>query len=81
MSNPEVYISKDNPAFFIQHGAKDVLVPYLQSIHFVEQFKIVLGGSKVQFELMLNANHGDESGKEATFYAKENLDKIFTFLN
>jgi dipeptidyl aminopeptidase/acylaminoacyl peptidase len=74
--NPEVYISPEIPAFFIEHGSKDVIVPYLQPVHFVEELQMILGNEKVELHLLMNANHGDKA-----FDAKENYDKILLKVN
>ncbi len=73
---PETYISADDPPFFIQHGTKDIIGPYLQSIHLAEALAGVIGKEKVTLELLLNAGHG---GME--FFQPKNLQKVFAFLD
>jgi acetyl esterase/lipase len=75
-ANPETYISLDDPHFFIQHGTEDKNVPAEQSINFYHKLSSVLGQDKVTFELLEGAGHGGEQ-----FESKENLDKIFKFLD
>lgn len=75
-ANPETYITVDVPPFLIQHGTEDPLVPYQQSENFYFKLKKVLGEQKVTFDLLKGAGHG---GSE--FVAKENLDRIYDFLD
>jgi len=74
--NPETYITKDDPPFFIQHGSKDPVIPYLQSTVFAENLYKVLGKEKVSFELLEGAGHGGPQ-----FSDPKNLEKIFSFLD
>ena len=73
--NPETYITKDDPPFFIQHGLKDTLVPYLQSTHFAEALSRVIGKDKVTLELVQGGHGGD------VFSDPKNLQKVFAFLD
>ena len=75
-ANPETYISKDDPAFFIEHGTKDQLVPTQQSVMFYNKLKKVLGKEKVNLHLLEGAKHG---GME--FETPENLERVFNFLD
>lgn len=74
--NPETYITKDDPPFFIQHGSKDPLIPYLQSMAFADALYKVLGKEKVHFELLEGEGHGGPQ-----FFDQKNLEKIFAFLD
>lgn len=74
--NPETYISKDDPPFFIEHGSKDPLIPYLQSTEFSNALYNIVGKEKVNFEILEGAGHGTPQ-----FSAPENLDKVFAFLD
>ncbi|TAH19253.1 MAG: alpha/beta hydrolase [Cytophagales bacterium] len=76
VANPTTYISKDEPAFFIQHGTEDRLVPTEQSIDFAKELEKTLGSEKVTLKLLKGANHG---GSE--FETTENLNLVFTFLD
>ena len=76
MANPETYITKDDPPFFIEHGTKDQLEPTQQSVLFSEKLKKVLGNKKVTLHLLEGAKHG---GKE--FETSENLERVFSFLD
>lgn len=75
-SNPENYITPDDPPFFIQHGSDDELVPVEQSISFADKLKNVLGDDKVNFEIIEGAKHG-----YTKYETKENMDKVFAFLD
>lgn len=75
-ANPETYITKNDPAFFIQHGTADPNVPTQQSIDFSEKLTDVLGDEKVELTLLEGAVHGGEP-----FNSEENLKEVFSFLN
>jgi len=75
-ANPETYISLDDPSFFIQHGTEDGYVPIEQSINFYNKLSEILGKDKVTFEILRGAKHGGEQ-----FESKENINKVFTFLD
>ncbi|MEI8200164.1 MAG: alpha/beta hydrolase [Eubacteriales bacterium] len=74
--NPETYITKDDPAFFIQHGTADILIPTQQSIDFAAKLTAVLGADKVTYESLEGAGHGD-----AAFTTTENVAKAIAFLD
>ena len=76
LTNPEIYISKDDPPFLIEHGTKDQLVPTQQSINFAAKLTPVLGKEKVIIHLLKDARHGGPQ-----FETKENLELVFRFLN
>ncbi|NCA99513.1 MAG: alpha/beta hydrolase [Clostridia bacterium] len=75
-ANPESYITKDDPAFLIQHGTVDGNVPTQQSIDFAAALQSVLGSDKVQLTLLDGAGHGGTQ-----FESAENLDLVFAFLD
>jgi acetyl esterase/lipase len=75
-ANPETYISSDDPHFFIQHGTEDERVPTQQSINFYNKLVEKVGKEKVSIELLQGAKHGGEQ-----FESKENLNKVFQFLD
>lgn len=76
MANPETYITKDDPPFFIEHGTKDQIVPTQQSVLFYEKLQKVLGKEKVTLHLLDGAKHGGEA-----FETPANLDLVFSFLD
>ena len=75
-ANPITYITKEVPPFFIQHGTVDNLVPNGQSKLLYEA--LVEAGHKAQttFEYIEGAGHGGPQ-----FETKENLDKVFQFID
>ncbi len=75
-ANPETYVSKDDPPFFIEHGKIDHLVPYQQSVNLAKSLSSVIGKDKVTLEILENNDHGGPG-----FTTKSNLDKVFTFLD
>ncbi len=75
-ANPETYITKDDPPFFIQHGAIDHLVPYQQSENLAAKLTAVLGKDKVTFEILKDTDHGGPQ-----FQTPENINKVFVFLD
>lgn len=75
-ANPETYITKDDPAFLIEHGTQDQNVPTQQSINFAKKLQSVLGNDKVELVLLEGANHGGSQFEESN-----NLDKVFKFLD
>lgn len=74
--NPETYISSDDPAAFIQHGAADNQIPYLQGQHFSEKLTAALGSGKVRWTLIPGARHSD-----AVFDSAGNLAMLVAFLD
>lgn len=77
MANPETYISKNTPPFFIQHGTMDNLVPVLQSIKFYKKLKNEIGDESVTLELLKCAGHGTPE----YFDKNENIEKVIKFLD
>jgi acetyl esterase/lipase len=75
-ANPETYISGDDPAFFIQHGSLDKLVPTEQSLDFSKKLIEILGKDKVTIEILEGAQHGDPA-----FGTNDNLKKVMQFLD
>lgn len=75
-SNPETYITEDDPPFLIQHGTDDPLVPTEQSIHFSQELEKVVGTEKCTLTLLQGAKHG---GPE--FSTSANLELVFAFLD
>ena len=75
-ANPETYITKDDPPFFIQHGLIDHLVPYQQSVNFAKKLEQVLGKEKVTIELLPGTDHGGPN-----YETENNINKVFVFLD
>ncbi|PWB56238.1 MAG: alpha/beta hydrolase [Anaerolineales bacterium] len=75
-ANPETYIRKGAPPFFLQHGTMDAVVPVQQSINFASKLASVLGRDKVMLELLQGAEHADPM-----FETPENVKKVLDFLD
>ena len=76
VANPETYITKDDPPFFIQHGLIDHLVPYQQSVNLANKLQPVIGKEKVTLELLPGTDHGGPN-----YQTEQNLNKVFAFLD
>ncbi|WP_379136324.1 alpha/beta hydrolase fold domain-containing protein [Paenibacillus sp. sgz500958] len=75
-ANPETYISKQSPPFFIQHGTKDLIIPTQQSVIFYNKLVDMIGNENVRLELLEGAGHG---GPE--FETEENVNKVLDFID
>jgi acetyl esterase/lipase len=75
-SNPEMYINKNSPPFFIQHGTLDPVVPVQQSIELSEKLALAIGECKVRLELLQGAVHADP-----LFETPQNVRRILDFLD
>jgi len=75
-ANPETYITKDDPPFFIQHGRIDNLVPYQQSVNLAGKLEKAIGKDKVTLEILPDSGHGGPG-----FSSPQNIDKVFVFLD
>ena len=75
-TNPETYIQRGCPPFFLQHGTKDCVVPVQQSINFANKLSKVLGEDQVRLELLQEAEHADPR-----FETPENVKKVLDFLD
>lgn len=75
-ANPETYISKDDPPFFIEHGLIDHLVPYQQSVNFAKKLEQVIGKDNVTIILLPGTDHGGPQ-----YQTQENIDRVFVFLD
>lgn len=76
LANPENYITRSSPPFFIQHGLADRVVPFQQSILFADKLERMIGEDKVELELFSAVDHA-----EPFFRTPENTEKIFAFLD
>jgi acetyl esterase/lipase len=75
-ANPMTYVTKDMPPIFLQHGTKDALVPFYNSIQFAEKVREVCGEGRARLELLLGAEHTDRR-----FETDENMEKVFAFID
>jgi acetyl esterase/lipase len=81
-SNPETYITPDDPPFFIQHGTKDKLIPVEQSQEFAKKLGKIIGEDKVVLKIFEGAGHGDGfSSGTPVFTSPESFKEIFDFLD
>lgn len=64
------------PAFYIQHGTADLLVPYSQGEAFNHALAQKLGPDKVPSVPIADVGHGAPK-----FYTDDNMDKVFAFLD
>jgi len=76
MANPETYVSRFAPPFFLQHGIADAIVPYQHSVTLAEKIEMVAGAGKARLELLDEAGHADSA-----FETTENIRKILDFLD
>lgn len=74
-ANPATYASERMCPMLVQHGTADKLVPYEQSVEFVEALKAKGLGGRVRFVPLPGANHEDKM-----FVAEENMDLVFDFV-
>jgi acetyl esterase/lipase len=75
-ANPETYIQKDCPPFFLQHGTKDAVVPCQQTVDFAARLTETFGEKKIRLELLKGAEHADPR-----FETPQNVSKILDFLD
>lgn len=75
-ANPTTYINDKMCPMLVQHGTADKLVPYEQSVEFVNAIREKLGDDKVEFIPIEGANHEDKK-----FFAEENMNIVFDFIN
>jgi acetyl esterase/lipase len=76
ITNPATFISKDDPAFLIQHGKEDRLVSYEQSVSFAQKLKNTLGNKRVELSIFDTAGHADSQ-----FFTPENINNVLNFLD
>jgi acetyl esterase/lipase len=80
VASPASYIAPGkNPYFLIQHGTKDMVVPFEQSADFAAKLKKVIGEDKVTFIPMEGANHVPPDVK--TFHSPENIKVVLDWLD
>jgi acetyl esterase/lipase len=74
-ASPETYVTKSSPPVLFQHGERDDVVPIEASVRIAAKMDKVCPG-RARFEGFPEYLHGDPR-----FYADENLDHIFEWLN
>ena len=75
-ANPETYIQPGMPPFLIQHGTKDAIVPFQQSVELAEKLRKTSGENCVTLELLEGAEHAD-----VRFETPENVSRVLDFLD
>ena len=75
-ASPETYIHTGMPPFLIQHGNRDQIIPFQQSVDFAAQLEKNSGKGMVVLDVVENANHLDEK-----FTTPENIEKVLNFLD
>lgn len=75
-ANPESYLHRGAPRFFLQHGDADDTVPYQQSVHFAASARALLGDEWVKLEILPGARHAD-----GAFATEQNVQKVLDFLD
>lgn len=75
-TNPETYITSDDPPFLIQHGYLDDTIPRLQSQEFATKLAKAIGGDNVEYNLLMQAHHAEDR----YFHSRNNLERNYEFL-
>lgn len=75
-ANPNLYIDENMPPTLIQHGKRDQIVPYQQSLVLAEAIARNAGKARVTLEFFEDYSHAD-----VRFGSDENMDRIFRFLD
>jgi len=74
-ANPASYIQPGAPPFLLQHGTRDAVVPFQQSVEFAAELRRASGKQVVVLELMEGAEHADPR-----FETPENVERVLDFL-
>ncbi len=64
-ANPTTYISDRMAPMLVEHGCMDKLVPFMQSVNFVNAIYQKLGQGRVEFVPLPNADHEDKEYSSA----------------
>jgi acetyl esterase/lipase len=75
-ANPVNYVTADHPPIYVQHGTKDNIVPYLQSVILVDKLKAAKGKNEVIFETIEDVGHADPA-----FFTLKNINKVLDFVD
>ncbi|NPV90766.1 MAG: alpha/beta hydrolase [Firmicutes bacterium] len=76
MADLSAYITPDDPPIYIQHGARDPVVPPQQSTEFVRHQQSVPGSKPVAIQVFPYEEHLGYS-----FTSPDNLDRVFIFID
>ncbi|MCD7735044.1 MAG: alpha/beta hydrolase fold domain-containing protein [Clostridiales bacterium] len=75
-ANPATYINEKMAPMLVEHGCVDKLVPFMQSVNFVNAIYQELGQGRVEFVPLPNADHEDKE------YSSEwNMNVLWTWLD
>ncbi|MCD7754667.1 MAG: alpha/beta hydrolase fold domain-containing protein [Clostridiales bacterium] len=75
-ANPATYINEKMAPMLVEHGCVDKLVPFMQSVNFVNAIYQKLGQGRVEFVPLPNADHEDKE------YSSEwNMNVLWTWLD
>ncbi|MCD8363793.1 MAG: alpha/beta hydrolase [Lachnospiraceae bacterium] len=75
-ANPATYISNAMAPMLVEHGCMDRLVPFMQSVNFVNEIYQKLGQGRVEFVPLPHADHEDKE------YSSEwNLNVLWAWLD
>ena len=74
-ADPATYAGAAMCPVYVQHGTHDRLVPYEQSVEFVQALRDAGLGERVSFDPISGADHEDK-----LFFTDENLDRVRAFL-
>ena len=66
-SKPASYLSPQTPPIMIRAGSMDRLVPHGQSEVFASAAKLIAGDQKIDFKLVMGADHHDPAFKRESF--------------
>jgi acetyl esterase/lipase len=75
-ANPMTYVHEGIPPILIQHGTADDHVPVQQSVEFAKVIEEKAGRESYELQLLEGAGHAT-----AEFWTRENMSKVFVFLD
>ncbi len=76
LSNPCNHVTAKAIPTFLQHGKKDGIVPYQQSVYMYDILRSKIGEEKCKLELLENCDHAD-----VKMFEKDNIVKVFDFVD
>jgi acetyl esterase/lipase len=75
-ASADTYLTTKAPAYYLQHGTTDTMVPVDQSIVYAEKLKTTIGEKNVFLDLLQGADH---AGPETTYMDEKTILPIFNF--
>lgn len=75
LSNPGCHITENAPFTFLQHGKKDGLVPYEQSVYLYDILKTIAGEDRAILDIVEDCDHAD-----IKLFAEDNVKKMFEII-